>query len=89
MPDPTSRHGRLPRDGIRPGTTGGRVRARRLKLGMDKYAFADATGLSLSFLSQVETYHAVKITPHILGRLSRALGCRPEDLTGKETDHVR
>ena len=66
-----------------PGDLGRRIAARRQQLGWSRTQLAAKTGLSLSYVTFIETHPAV-VTMACLVRLADALGMTVEALLGAE-----
>jgi transcriptional regulator with XRE-family HTH domain len=66
-----------------PGDLGRRIAARRQRLGWSRAQLAAKTGLSVSYVTFIETYPAV-VTMACLVQLAEALGTTVEALLGAE-----
>lgn len=85
--EPASDHGTANSE-PEPASLGDRIRARRESAALSLRALAATSGLSASFLSQVERSQ-VDASVSSLRRIAAALGTSPTDLLGDDADGVR
>jgi transcriptional regulator with XRE-family HTH domain len=62
------------------------VKAIRLGRGFSQQDLADKTGLTVRYISRLENT-APNLTLEVIEKLTKGLGCSPNDLVGGEDDH--